>query len=42
LWDNFNSHIKPSFDVVRGVGTAIPISRLYTSSNIWLAKGSTS
>lgn len=26
LWDNFNSHIKPSFDVVRGLGVAAPMT----------------
>jgi hypothetical protein len=42
LWDNLVSHFKLPLDLVRGVGTAIPISRLYTSSKTLLAKGSTS
>jgi hypothetical protein len=42
LWDNLFSHFKLPLDLVRGVGTAIPISRLYTSSKTLLAKGSTS
>jgi len=37
LWDNFHSHFKSPLDLVRGVGTAIPIPRLYTLSKRLLA-----